>query len=158
MREGIPTQAMRSHMRSDAQSYAERNGSGGAGMRQSAANAPRATVGSTGSEAERTITERAGVRSERTRRQSHDCREVRSREPTALSVLGVTLGRYCPQIRKHCSERTIATNYAPKSADACAPFGFGFAESTLRFASAHFPAFSADSQAPKTALWSGGRS
>ena len=40
MREGIPTQAMRSHMRSDAQSYAERNGSGGAGMRQSAANAP----------------------------------------------------------------------------------------------------------------------
>ena len=32
-------------------------------------------------------------------------------------------------------------------ADACAPFGFGFAESTLRFASAHFSAFSADSQA-----------
>ena len=32
-------------------------------------------------------------------------------------------------------------------ADACAPFGFGFAESTLCFASAHFPAFSADSQA-----------
>ena len=36
-------------------------------------------------------------------------------------------------------------------ADACAPFGFGFAESTLRFASAHFPAFSADSQALNTA-------
>ena len=32
-------------------------------------------------------------------------------------------------------------------ADACAPFGFDFAESTLRFASAHFSAFSADSQA-----------
>ena len=40
---------------------------------------------------------------------------------------------------------------AAKRADACAPFGFGFAESTLRFASAHFPAFSADSQALNTA-------
>ena len=38
-----------------------------------------------------------------------------------------------------------------RRADACAPFGFGFAESTLRFASAHFPAFSADSQALNTA-------
>ena len=37
--------------------------------------------------------------------------------------------RHFPQIRKHCSERTLATNYAPKSADACAPFGFGFAKS-----------------------------
>ena len=44
-----------------------------------------------------------------------------------------------------------AASSAAKRADACAPFGFGFAESTLRFASAHFPAFSADSQALNTA-------
>ena len=42
--------------------------------------------------------------------------------------------RHFPQIRKHCIRH--ATH-----ADACAPFGFGFAESTLRFASAHFPHF-----------------
>ena len=51
--------------------------------------------------------------------------------------------RHFPQIRKHCSERTLAINYEPKRADACAPFGFGSAESALRFASAHFPAFPA---------------
>ena len=59
--------------------------------------------------------------------------------------------RHFPQIRKQCSERTLATNYAPKSADACAPFGFGFAESTLHFASAHFPAFPAPCEAHHTA-------
>ena len=61
----------------------------------------RATVGSTGPNAERTITESAGARSGRPRRQSCDCREGRTQEPTALSVLGAQLGRYCPQIRKH---------------------------------------------------------
>ena len=52
-------------------------------------------------EAGRTITESAGVRSGRTRRQSRDCRAVRSQEPTALSGLGVRLGRYCPRTDKH---------------------------------------------------------
>ena len=37
---GIPTQAMRPHMRMDAQDYAERGITGGVGMRRSAANAP----------------------------------------------------------------------------------------------------------------------
>ena len=35
---GIPIQAMRPHMRMDAQDYAERGVTGGVGMRRSAAN------------------------------------------------------------------------------------------------------------------------
>ena len=71
-------------------------------------------VGSTGPNAERTITESAGARSGRPRRQSCDCREGRTREPTALSVLGAQLGRYCPQIRKHSIRRPPVTNVTPK--------------------------------------------
>ena len=45
---GIPTRSMRPHRRTDARSYAERGIAGGAGMRRSAANAPRATAGCIG--------------------------------------------------------------------------------------------------------------
>ena len=70
--EGIPNRAMRPHMRMDARSYAERGIAGGAGMRRSAADAPRATVGSTDPNAERTAAKRGGARSGRPRRQSND--------------------------------------------------------------------------------------
>ena len=104
--EGIPNRAMRPHMRMDARSYAERGIAGGAGMRRSAADAPRATVGSTDPNAERTAAKRGGARSGRPRRQSRDCRAGRTQAPTPLFVPGVRLGRYCPQIRgKHCMDR-----------------------------------------------------
>ena len=45
---GIPTRSMRPHRRADARPYAERGIAGGAGMRRSAANAPRATAGNAG--------------------------------------------------------------------------------------------------------------
>ena len=45
---GIPTRSMRPHLRTDARPYAERGIAGGAGMRRSAANAPRATAGNAG--------------------------------------------------------------------------------------------------------------
>ena len=81
-------------------------GGGGVGMRRSAANAPRATVGCTDPTAERTAAKRGGARSGRPRRQSRDCRAGRTQAPTPLFVPGVTLGRYCTQIRKHSiSER-----------------------------------------------------
>ena len=97
---------MRPHMRMDARSYAERGIAGGAGMRRSAADAPRATVGSTDPNAERTAAKRGGARSGRPRRQSRDCRAGRTQAPTPLFVPGVRLGRYCPQIRgKHCMDR-----------------------------------------------------
>ena len=97
---------MHPHMRMDARSYAERGIAGGAGMRRSAADAPRATVGSTDPNAERTAAKRGGARSGRPRRQSRDCRAGRTQAPTPLFVPGVTLGRYSTQIRKHSiSER-----------------------------------------------------
>ena len=104
--EGIPNRAMRPHMRMDARSYAERGIAGGAGMRRSAADAPRATVGSTDPNAERTAAKRGGARNGCTRRQFCDCRAGRTQAPTPLFVPGVRLGRYCPQIRgKHCMDR-----------------------------------------------------
>ena len=61
----------------------------------------------------------------------------------AQQAMRLKAARHFPQIRKHCIRRHQVISYAPKSADACAPFGFGSAESALRFASAHFPAFPA---------------
>ena len=90
---GIPTQAMRPHMRLDAQYYAERGITGGVGMRRSAANAPVQPWAVPAPQAKHTITESAGARSGRPRRQSCDCREGRTQATTALSVLGAWLGR-----------------------------------------------------------------
>ena len=75
---GIPTQAMRPHMRLAHQSYAERGIAGRVGMRRSAAIRARATVGSTGPEAERRRAETCRVRNGRPRRQSRDWREGRT--------------------------------------------------------------------------------
>ena len=103
---GIPTQAMRPHMRMDAQYYAERGITGGVGMRRSAADAPvqRWTVPIPN--AKRTAAKRGGARSGRPRRQSRDCREGRTQAPTPLFAPVVWLGRYWTQIRKHLiSER-----------------------------------------------------
>ena len=90
---GIPTQAMRPHMRTDAQYYAERGITGGVGMRRSAADAPVQRWAVPIPNAKRTAAKRGGARSGRPRRQSRDCRAGRTQAPTPLFVPGVWLGR-----------------------------------------------------------------
>ena len=120
---------MRPHRRTDARPYAERGIAGGAGMRRSAANAPRATAGCIGPHAERTDAKSRAPLSGRPRRQSSDCREMRRRKRSfrredsakpnpkgaqASAVgrnagcafrAGVPLGRCSPQIRARQAER-----------------------------------------------------
>ena len=90
---GIPTQAMRPHMRMDAQYYAERGITGGVEMRRSAADAPVQRWAVPILNAKRTAAKRGGARSGRPRRQSRDCRAGRTQAPTPLFVPGVWLGR-----------------------------------------------------------------
>ena len=118
---GIPTRSMRPHRRTDARPYAERGIAGGAGMRRSAANAPRATAGCIGPPRGTDRCEKP--RTGRPRRQSSDCRKMRRRKRSfrredsakpnpkgaqASAVgrnagcafrAGVLLGRCSPQIR-----------------------------------------------------------
>ena len=103
-------------------------------------------MGSTGPNAERTITESAGARSGRPRRQSCDCREGRTQEPTALSVLGAQLGRYCPQIRKHSIRRPRHSprldKHCIRRAASTPPLHFGaFPGIFRRLASTHCDAY-----------------
>ena len=92
---GIPTRSMRPHLRTDARPYAERGIAGGAGMRRSAANAPRATAGCIGPHAERTDAKSRAPLSGRPRRQSSDCRGGRTQRGVRFSR-GSTVGPMQP--------------------------------------------------------------
>ena len=63
------------------------------------ANAPLPTVAGTGPKAERTDAKMDASPSDRTRRQSPDCRAVRAQAPTAIPAQGARLGRTPLQIR-----------------------------------------------------------
>ena len=92
---GIPTRSMRPHRRTNARPYAERGIAGGAGMRRSAANAPRATAGCIGPHAERTDAKSRAPLSGRPRRQSSDCRGGRTQRGVRFSR-GSTVGPMQP--------------------------------------------------------------
>ena len=92
---GIPTRSMRPHRRTDARPYAERGIAGGAGMRRSAANAPRATAGCIGPHAERTDAKSRAPLSGRPRRQSSDWRAGRTQRGGRFSR-GSTVGPMQP--------------------------------------------------------------
>ena len=109
------------------------------------------------------LAHRCVSRRARTARQSQDCLRVRSLSDPRLcakvaqlaGALSATVGTGATALRGCVSLRHRATAFGPARcihprmrlawlgrdtslrADACAPFGFGFAESSLRFASAH---------------------
>ena len=95
---GIPTRSMRPHLRTDARPYAERGIAGGAGMRRSAANAPRATAGCIGPNAERTDAKSRAPLSGRPEG-NLPIVEAGGRNAGCAFRAGVPLGRRSPQIQ-----------------------------------------------------------
>ena len=108
---GIPPRSMRPYLRTDARPYAERGIAGGAGMRRSAANAPRATAGCIGPHAERTDAKSRAPLSGRPRRQSSDCREMRRRKRS--------FRREAAQIAKQSSARAVTPRNGRKPSCGC---------------------------------------
>ena len=96
---GIPTRTMRPHMRMNAQGYAGRKGGGGVAARRDTPTRFMPTVAENASASRATFAGMAGARGDRTRRQSLDCRAVRTQAPTAIPAQGARLGRSPPQIR-----------------------------------------------------------
>ena len=96
---GIPTRTMRPPMRMDAQGYAGRKGGGGVAARRDTPTRLVPTVAENAPASRATFAGMAGARGDRTRRQSLDCRAVRTQAPTAIPAQGARLGRSPPQIR-----------------------------------------------------------
>ena len=88
---GIPTRTMRPHMRMDAQGYAGRKGGGGVAARRGTPTRLMPTVAGTGPKAGRTDANMDAAPSDRTRRQSLDCRVVRAQSGAPFSH-GSTVG------------------------------------------------------------------
>jgi hypothetical protein len=135
---GIPTRSMRPHLRTDARPYAERGIAGGAGMRRSAANAPRATAGCIGPNAERTDAKSRAPLSGRPRRQSFDCRGGRTQRGVRFSR-GSTVGPMQP------ADSGTANRSTRKSPD------FGFRGSSRQISSA--PQSNEIGSAPNGIFW-----
>ena len=92
---GIPPRSMRPPVRMDAQDYAGRKGGARSGGETIPANAPRATAGCIGPNAERTDAKSRAPLSGRPRRQSSDCRGGRTQRGVRFSR-GSTVGPMQP--------------------------------------------------------------